>query len=427
MSPLSSLSADSNSAALAVNQLGLDLYRQIGGAPPTDSEKETANESKIKNEKRTDNFCLSPYSIQIALAMAYAGAEGETRAQMGKVLHYESSETDDSFLALVAGLDLAVSKSAAAAEKSKKFGGPSEPITLETANRLFGQNGYDFRIPFLNLLKEKYGAPFDPLDFAKNPDAATKLINDWVAGKTHQRIRDLIPLGGLTKDTRLVLTNAIYLKAPWAEEFSAEATKPEPFHLEGNKVANVPMMIKKQHFGFFEGDGFSAVTVPYSGDDLQFLIILPSAVDGLHAVESRLSASVLSDCSKAEPRDIVVHLPKFKLEPPTLSLGDILQSLGMRAAFDQPRGSANFDRIAQRKPNDYLAISEVYHKTFISVDEKGTEAAAATAVAMARTAMMSRPVEPLVFKVDHPFIFAIQHRPSGACLFLGRVADPSGK
>jgi serine protease inhibitor len=418
MLPIASISANTIPAASAVNELGLDLYRQIGGKPRTDREKGTDNENGV------NNVCLSPYSIQVALAMTYAGAEGETRTQMAKVLHYEGNETDQSFFALRTALDEAVAKSTAEAERSRKYGGPSEPITLETANRLFGQTGYDFRAPFVDLLKEKYGAPFDPLDFTKNPDAATKIINDWVAGKTHQRIRDLIPLGGLTTNTRLVLTNAIYLKAPWAKEFSAGATEPEPFHRNGNAIADVPMMVGKNFLGFFEGDGFSAVTLPYSGGDIQFLIILPTAVDGLRAVESRLTASVLADCAKAEPRDIIVHLPKFKLLPPTLSLGEILRTLGMRAAFDQPQGSANFDRIAPRKSNDYLAISEVYHKTFISVDEKGTEAAAATAVAMAKMALAPKAVEPLVFKVDHPFIFAIQHRPSGACLFLGRVTDP---
>jgi serpin B len=412
MLPLASISADTSPAASAVNELGLDLYRQIGGG------------TKTGKGTRIDNVCLSPYSIQIALAMTYAGAEGETRTQMAKVLHYGPNEMDPSFSALRTALDDSVAKSVAEAEHSKKYGGPSEPITLETANRLFGQTGYDFRAPFLDLLKDRYGAPLDALDFMKKPDAATKIINDWVAGKTHQRIRDLIPLGGLTTETQLVLTNAIYLKAPWAKEFSVGATKPEPFHRIGNTTTDVPMMVEKNSLGFYEGNGFSAVTLPYSGGDLQFLIILPTAVDGLPAIERGLTASILSDCAKAESRDIIVHLPKFKLVPATLSLGEMLRALGMRAAFDQPKGSANFDRIAPRKPNDYLAISEVYHKTFISVDEKGTEAAAATAVAMAKMAMAPKSVEPLVFKVDHPFIFAIQHRPSGACLFLGRVADP---
>ena len=167
------------------------------------------------------------------------------------------------------------------------------------------------------------------------------------------------------------------------------------------------------------------MTVPYAGNDLQFVVLLPDDINGLRGVESKLTGDVLAACAKLEKRDIDLHLPKFKLEPPTVALKEKFEALGMKTAFDIPRGSANFDKIAPRQPNDYLYISNIFHKTFIAVDEKGTEAAAATAVVMmARSALMSPPPPPVEVKVDRPFVYAIQHVPSGVCLFLGRVTDP---
>jgi serpin B len=185
------------------------------------------------------------------------------------------------------------------------------------------------------------------------------------------------------------------------------------------------MMRKTAQFGYAKREGFTAVSVPYVGEDLQFLILLPDELDGLRALEAKLSADVVAQCAKLETEDVNLHLPKFKIEPPTIALAEKLQALGMKSAFDIPRGSADFDKMAARKPNDYLYISNVFHKTFIAVDEKGTEAAAATAVVMMRATAIARPKPPAVeVKVDHPFVYAIQHVPSGVCLFLGRVTDP---
>jgi len=244
-----------------------------------------------------------------------------------------------------------------------------------------------------------------------------------VAKQTRDRIRDLIPQP-LDVLTRLVLTNAIYLKAPWADEFNANATKPEPFHVRGKATVDVATMQQRAHFRYAKGDGFTAVAVPYSGGDLQFLILLPDKIDGVQAIEKKLSGAVLGDCAKMKESDVFLHLPKFKFEPPTIQLSEQLQALGMKSAFDVPQGSANFDRMAPRKPNSYLAISDVFHKTFIAVDEKGTEAAAATAVVMMELSARREMAEPIEVKVDRPFVYAIQHVPSGACLFIGRVTDP---
>jgi len=359
--------------------------------------------------------------------MTFAGADGETRTEMARVLHLTNDAgVPASFDALQHSLQEMSAKTGELVKQSKKFGGPSEPITLNIANRLFAQKGYAFREAFLSLVKQNFGGAFEPLDFIANPGAATQHINKWVADQTRDRIRDLIPAGALDKTTRLVLANALYLKAPWASEFSENATQPEPFHIRGGTAVNVPMMRKTdRHFGYAKREGFTAVSLPYAGDDLQFLVLLPNDVNGLPALESKLTSDTLAACAKLEKRDVDLHLPKFKLEPPTMTLADKFETLGMKTAFDHPHGSANFDKMAPRTPRDYLYISQIFHKTFIAVDEKGTEAAAATAVAMmAGTALRSPPPPPIEVKVDRPFVYAIQHVPSGVCLFLGRVTDP---
>jgi serpin B len=401
--------ADFDLAATATNQLAVDLHRQLA----------TGNES----------LCVSPYSIESAMAMAFAGANGETRTEMARVLHFpsEGSDVPASFSSLQYSLEEITTKTAEIVKESKRFGGPSEPITISIANRLFAQNGYEFRQSFLALVKQNFGGAFEPLDFVHDSSGATGYINKWIADQTRDRIRDLIPAGALNETTRLVLANAIYLKAPWADPFSEPATQQEPFHVRGGTPANVPTMQKRtENFGYAKHDGFTAVSLPYSGADLQFLILFPDEINGLHALESKLTSELLAGCAKLEKRDVDLHLPKFKLEPPTMAIAEKFEALGMKSAFDRPVGSANFDRMAPRKPNAYLYISQIFHKTFIAVDEKGTEAAAATAVAMLATsaAMRNTPPPPIEVKVDRPFVYAIQHVPSGVCLFLGRVTDP---
>jgi serpin B len=393
-------------AASAINALGIDLLHQTGNPGA--------------------NALLSPYSIQSALAMTCAGADGDTRAEMAKVLHYpkDDAEVYRSFAALRKALDDVMQKSVRDAERMQQRGGKIDPITLTTANRLFGQTGYAFREPFLKLVKDNYDAPFEPLDFARNPSSATKHINAWVEDQTRKRIRDLLPSDALSEATRLVLVNAIYLKAPWADEFSEYATSPQTFHLGADNLITVPTMTAQRSLGYARGDGCTALTIPYRGGDLQFLILLPDKVDGLAELEKALTERLLTDCSRMDRQDVILYLPKFKLEPPTMSLGRDLRGLGMKSAFDVPHGSANFDHIAPRRPDDYLYISEVFHKTFLSLDEKGTEAAAATAVVMKARGRASPQPKPIEVRVDHPFLFAIQHRASGACLFLGHLSDP---
>lgn len=404
---ISASAATPEAAAQAVNAFGLDLHRQM---------------------PKTGNVCLSPYSIQSALGMTYLGASGVTQEEMARVLHLPADKEalGESFSALNAALVEAQAKSEKQVAQSKKYGGPTEPLKLHVANRLFGQEGYEFRKPFLSGVKSHFGAPMELMNFIKDHNGEREAINQWVEKQTQKRIRDLIPEGGLSADTRLVLVNALYFKAAWADDFNAQATAPKPFHVNGaNSTVEVPTMGKQQHMRYLNGRGFQAVAMPYAGFDLHFLLIVPDSVSGVSEVEKALTSEKLLECAKADYREVILHLPKFKITPPTVPLSDVLQKMGMTTAFDQPEGSADFDAMAPKKPDDYLCISEVFHKTFLELDEKGTEAAAATAVAMiAVTSMPMERKKPVDLKADRPFLFAIQHAASGACLFLGRVSDP---
>lgn len=404
---ISASAATPETAAQAVNAFGLDLHRQM---------------------PKTGNVCLPPYSIQSALGMTYLGASGVTQEEMARVLRFPADKTaiGESFAVLSAALAEAQENSEKQVSQSKKYGGPSEALKLHVANRLFGQKGYEFRETFLSGVKSHFGAPMQLTNFIKDHAAATREINGWVERQTQKRIRDLIPKDGLNADTRLILVNALYFKAAWADDFNVQATAPMPFHVNGAKTtADVPTMSKQQHMRYLNGRGFQAVTLPYAGNDLHFLLIVPDDINGVSDVEKKLTAETLLKCSKAETREVILHLPKFKIMPPTVPLGEVLQKMGMTTAFDKPEGSADFDAMAPKKPDDNPRISEVFHKTFLELDERGTEAAAATAVAMiAVTAMPMEREKPIELKADRPFLFAIQHAESGACLFLGRVSDP---
>jgi serpin B len=404
---------DTTDVVGAINALGLDLYR----VQPGDG-----------------NLLLSPYSIQNALAMTYAGAAGDTRAEMQRVLHYPADDTavHGGFAELARELEQ-IQQDSAQTVAALKSGGkegthPSTPVELHVANRLFVQNGYPLRAPFLALAKDNYGAEPELLDFIHDSEQARLTINHWVEEQTKKKISDLIPPGGVTGKTRLALANAIYLHAGWDEPFDKDWTKPAEFFVHGTDSEMVPTMSNEEHdYGYLHRDGFTAVSLHYVGSGIQFLILLPDAHDGLPALEHKLTPELLAECAALPASFVDLYLPKFKLEPPSMALGSQLQQLGLKTAFDVPKRSANFDRMAPRKPDDYLAIGEVFHKAFLSLDEEGTEAAAATVVVMMEAAgamMDENKPQPIVVHVDHPFIFAIQHVPSGECLFLGRVTDP---
>lgn len=357
------------------------------------------------------NVCLSPFSIQSALAMTYAGASGETKTQMASALGFPESADSlaESFEAL--GKELLAGWSR----------GNDPDMTLDLANRLFGQTGFQFRPAFLELTSSRFAAPLEELDFKANPAAAAGKINAWVEQQTRERIRDLIPADALDETTTLVLANALYFKMPWAEEFSEGATRPGPFKNADGSESTVLMMNRTDRFGYAAGGNWTLVTVPFRSGAFQFVFMLPGKEGPLPAALP--AAELLGKAASLPRRQVALSAPKFRLEPPTMPLGDILKKLGMPNAFDIPRGSADFDAMAPRRPDDYLYLSEVFHKTFLDLGEKGVEAAAATAVVMMRATSMPMMEEPVSVVIDRPFAFAIQHTQTGTALFLGRVSS----
>jgi serpin B len=397
-------------AATATNRLGLDLFRQLAAASPT------------------GNLVLSPYSINSALALAYAGADGATRSEMGAALHFPADDTtlQTSFGRMRDSLDELVRSYTATQEA---HGTDRKPIEWHQANRLFGQQGYDFRSRFLALMKDGYAAPFEPLDFRTHASTARNTINAWIEGQTRGKIHDLIPVGGLTHRTRLVLVNALYLKATWEKPFELAETQSLRFHVSGTAAPEVPTMRRTDFLNYAKEAGFTVVALDYAGGGLQFLILLPDEGKSCDDLAATLTPSDFKAWAalgeKSRPKLVDLYLPKFRSKDATLALGASLRALGVKQAFDDPPGSADFSRIAPRQPDDYLFLSEAFHQTFVAVDENGTEAAAATAGLVLSTFEVSTsPHHAVIVRVDRPFLFAIQHRASGVCLFLGRITDP---
>lgn len=396
--------------AESINRFGLDLHRRLDAVPG--------------KAAATSNRVISPWSIESALAMTWAGAAGKTRDEMRAVLRLpDDVEATHAGMAAIAGdLERLARESRKRIADPDRRGGPNTALEVGLANRLFGQDGFPFEKPFLELMDRRYRAPLERLDFKRRPEPSRVHINGWVETQTRDRIKDLIPAGLITQDTRLVLANAIYLKAAWAEEFQLEPRM--PFRVGGTQPAEVRGLVAERAFGHRKLQGAHLIGIPYADPGLQFLILLPDEASDLAALEAALKPETLAAAADLPQQRIKLHMPEFKLEPDALMLGRTLSAMGMPSAFDHPAGSADFSGIAPRTPDDYLFIEEVVHRAFIAVDRHGTEAAAATAVVMARALAMPVAEETLELRVDRPFLFAIQHTGSGACLFFGRVSDP---
>ncbi len=367
------------------NQFALDLYKQLG-------------------EKEDGNLLFSPYSISTALAMTYAGARGETQDEMAKVLHFALPQRllHPAFAAIIEDLN---------DEKRKGY-------KLAVANRLWGQKGYSFRPNFLNTTRKYYGAELAQVDFAKAAEKARQTINKWVEEQTQDKIKDLIPEGVLDSLTRLVLTNAIYFKGDWETQFDKKATREADFTATPDKKVKVPMMHQVAPFKYADLPSLQVLEMPYAGDDLSMVVLLPKKTDGLGDLEKSLDAKSLQEWTGGvRKRKVSVFLPKFKMTC-KFRLKPVLASMGMPLAFDA--GRADFSGMTGSKD---LYISAVIHKAFVDVNEEGTEAAAATAVVMT---LRSAPRPSPVFRADHPFLFLIRDNRTGSILFLGRVAEPEG-
>ncbi len=370
-------------------EFALDLYRRVAG------QTEVAA-----------NVFMSPRSVSSALAMTYAGARGGTADEMADALGLPATDPA-AVLSAFGQLDRRLE---ARAETSG--------YVLNQANGLWGQSGYPFREEFTTLVSEKMGAGFNTVDFVNDSEGARERINTWVENATNDRIEDLIPRGALDASTVLVLANAIYFKGDWRTKFDAEDTRDAPFFSPAGE-STVDMMHRVDRYGYFEDEVAQVLDLPYEGGDLSMTVVLPRGEKpgDLESLESSLTPEVLDGWIRGvNEKKVDVYLPRFSIEWGTEELKDDLMALGMKEAF-QP-GEADFSGIGGEQE---LFISLVLHKAFVEVNEEGSEAAAATAVGIARTSI---PEPPPVFRADRPFLFMIRDRVSGSILFMGRLATP---
>lgn len=382
--------ADAHDAARAMNAFAFDLDRLLA--------------------EGNANYVFSPASIAIALGMARTGARGDTATQMDAVLREVASDDHASWLN---ALDQAL------AARNGSFAddeGTMHELVLEIANSYFAQRGFTFEAAFLDALAERYGAGMHVVDFKADPDGARRLINEWGAEQTRGRIPEVLRPPDVTSDTRLALVNAIYLKAPWFRPFDEERTTTEDFHRTDGSTVEVPMMHSFTGVRCTTADNWGAFEIPYVAQKLAMLVVVP---DDLEAFEEGFGSETFDrietmlDAEFAVP---VVSLPRFKVETRE-ELSGRLTGMGMPSAFDPTR--ADFSGVTGDEP---LHIGKVIHQANISVDEKGTEAAAVTVVGMDTG---GGPTDECVVSASRPFIYAVRDTETGAILFMGRVVDPT--
>jgi len=354
------------------------------------------------------NLFFSPFSVSFALAMTSAGARGNTLRQMEDVLQFGLEQ--EALHRAANALDQELQARDRESDETQDHG-----FALRLVNSTWGQIGYEFLPGFLDLLAANYGAGMRLVDYAGDPEAARREINTWVSERTEGRIEELLPQGMVTADDRLTLVNAVYFLAPWESPFPEELTADAPFHLVDGTQASVPTMQQVEYFRYAEGDGYRAVELPYDGGDLAMLLLAPDE-GALERVESSLSLASLDELvGRLDERRVALWLPRFRVEWGE-ELSAILYAMGMTDAFDP--AAADFSGMDGTRN---LSIGFVMHKAFVSVDEEGTEAAAATAVGMR---LGGAPEPPIELRFDRPFLFLIRDLPTGAVLFVGRVADP---
>ncbi len=382
-------SADQAEAVKGSNAFAVDLYTRLSARP--------------------GNLFFSPESISTAFGMAYAGADGQTATEMAHVFHFTLApeRLHPAFGALLSGMNA-----------------PHQGYALSVADALWAEQDEKFLPDYLKLVQANYGAGFHAVDFKSAPDSARATINQWVEKQTNDKIQNLLGPGTVTPLTRLILTNAIYFKAAWADQFSKDATENKDFHLSAGKTIQAPTMRHARGYEYFKGPSFQALLMPYEKGEVSMLILLPDEVDGLPALERSLTAENLERwiASLSYAHEVIVSLPRFKITQ-QFELSSTLEGLGMKAAFDP--NAADFSAMTGDRS---LVISAAIHKAYIDLDENGTEAAAATAVVieMAMAAPpLAPPPPPIIFTADHPFLFLIRDNASGAILFMGRVTDPT--
>jgi serpin B len=366
-----------------------------------------------KLKEQPGNLFFSPYSISTSLAMTYAGARGQTETEMARALHFNLAQTN---------LPAAFSELAARMSQIERW----NRITLKTANSLWCQRDYQFTDAFLSVIHKFYRAEARQFDFIHSPQAAADEINGWVERQTNRKIKDAVAPSQFTDLTRLILCDAIYFKGKWQHQFKVSDTKPAPFNVTTNQTVTVPMMHQKAHFKMArrDDDSVELLELPYSGTDLSMIILLPQIEypppdvqnPGLSDLEQKLNAdnlrAWLAKLDQARPHETWVTLPRFTTSQ-GFDLVKELKSLGMVSAFDSTANFYGMDGTTN------LFVSDVIHKSFVEVNESGTEAAAVNLVLVKTKGMADR------FIVDHPFIFLIRENGSGTILFIGRIVDPT--
>jgi len=381
-------SKDTNSIVEANNKFAFDLY------------------SKYQTED--GNIFISPYSVSTALAMTYEGAKGQTAKEMQTVLYLpENAELRrDAISQIYKGIN----------KEDKTY-------QLSTANALWAQDSFKFQKDYFDIVQKYYGGSATNLDFIGDTENSRLIINEWVEERTNDKIKDLIPSGALTAETRLVLTNAIYFKGEWANQFNKDDTKEQDFRVSPNKNVKTPMMQRtddESKFNYAGTNDLQILELPYSGEDLSMLIILPKKED-LEDLENSFTLEQLSKWKEMlNEQRVNIYIPKFKFETKYF-MEEILPDMGMPTAFSD---SANFTGM-EDDPRKDLKIDKVIHQAFVEVNEEGTEAAAATAVTMIEITSVGPEPRIPTFRADHPFIFIIQQKDTGNILFLGRVNDPA--
>ena len=375
-------SAGINSVISANNQFALDLY------------------SQLKNNE--GNIFFSPYSISTALAMTYEGARGKTAEEMQSVFHFptDSNTRRSSFAAI-----------------HNQLNKPDSKYKLNIANALWAQNDYKFLNDYLTTLQQYYAGKATNVDFKNSTEEARQTINKWVESKTNDKIKDLFPQGSLNDMTRLVLTNAIYFKGTWIKQFEKSQTRDEDFRISSTNTIKVPMMRrtdKNAKFNYTETDNLQILEMPYEGDKLSMMILLPKD-DNLSSLENSLSLEKINDWrSKLREQRVDVFMPKFTFDTKYF-MNETLAKMGMPTAFTYDADLSGMDGTQN------LYIQKVIHQAFVDVNEEGTEAAAGSGVSIGLKSAMPQQI---VFRADHPFIFAIQDKDNGNILFLGRVSNP---
>jgi len=376
---------------------------------------------KLRAEKE-GNLFFSPYSISTALAMTYAGARSQTGIEMGEVLHFPVIEEKGNFKKGGSKESEGIGRDVfhriyGQVSRDLNKRGKKGNYELSVANALWGQEGYKFLEEYIELVETSYGGKLESVDFVepKRRELSRQRINKWVEEQTNEKIKELIKKGSLDELVRLILTNAIYFKGKWADEFKEKWTRDERFSLDDGGEAKADLMHREGKYRYYETEDMQLLELAYKGEEVSMLVLLPKEKVRIETIEEQLKPANLHGwVEKLAEQEVDVFLPRFKITS-EFQLGEVLKSMGMRLAFS---GSADFSGMTGKKD---LFISAVIHKAFVEVNEEGTEAAAATGVAMRLTAVVPRPV---VFRADRPFLFLIRDKVSGSILFIGRLMKP---